>query len=172
MVNKIKLNDKGLEEYPKSTIIFGNIIMLLIMTVGTIAVWFLIGIWAWLYLAISFIMVYIVMRKLVCKNCYYYGKWCALGWGKLSSSLFKKGKIEDFPDNPSLKFAPAVYGLMMFVPVIAIIISLIYVFDYTKIGILILLILFSMYSGGIGRKSACSKCKMSLICPGCAVKNQ
>jgi hypothetical protein len=171
MSNEIKINDKGLEKYPISTVIFGNIIMLLIMIVGTVAVWYLLDWWAWLYLAISLIMVYFVMRKLVCRNCYYYDKWCALGWGKLSAKMFKKGKIEEFAESPGLKFAPAVYGLMMFIPIIAIIISIVLIFDYTKIGILILLILFSIYSAGIGRKSACSKCKMNISCPGSTVKS-
>lgn len=152
-----------------STIVFGNIIMLLIMVIGTIAVWYLLGWWAWFYLAFSLIMVYIVLRRLVCRNCYYYDKWCALGWGKISAKIFKKGKLEDFAKSPGLKIAPAVYGLMMFIPIIAIIISIILVFDYTKVGVLILLILFSIYSAGIGRKAACSKCKMSLSCPGSTV---
>jgi hypothetical protein len=170
MVNEIKINDKGLEKYPMSTVIFGNIMMLLIMIVGTVAVWYLLDWWAWLYLAISFIMVYIFMRRIVCRNCYYYDKWCALGWGKLSAKLIKKGNLEDFAKSSGLKIAPAVYSLMMFVPIIAIIISIILVFDYTKVGILVLLILFSVYSAGIGRKSACSKCKMNISCPGSAVK--
>ena len=171
MDNEVKINDKGLEKYPTSTVVFGNIMMLLIIVIGSIAVWYLLDWWAWLYLATSLIMVYIVLRKLVCRNCYYYDKWCAPGWGKISAKMFKKGNLEDFAKSPGLKIAPAVYGLMMFIPIIAIIISIILVFDYTKIGILILLILFSIYSAGIGRKSACSKCKMKLVCPGGAVKS-
>ena len=84
--------------------------------------------------------------------------------------MFKKGTLNDFAKSPGLKFAPAVYGLMMFIPIIAIIISIILVFDYTKVGILVLLILFSIYSAGISRKAACSKCKMNLACPGCVAK--
>ena len=85
--------------------------------------------------------------------------------------MFKKGNLEDFTNSLGLKIAPAVYGLMVLIPIIAIIISVIYVFDYTKIGVLILLILFSIYSAGIGRKAACSKCKMNLSCPGSTVKS-
>ncbi len=170
MGDEVKIYEKGLEKYPISGIVFGNIMMLLIMILGTVAVWYLLDRWAWLYLAVSFIMVYIVLRRLVCRNCYYYDKWCALGWGKLSAKMFKNGKLEDFAKSPGLKIAPAVYGLMMFIPLIAIVISIVLLFDYTKVGILALLILFSFYSAGIGRKAACSKCKMKLACPGSAVK--
>ena len=171
MSKKLKINDKGLEKYPISTILFGNIMIFLIIVIGTIAVWYLLYWWAWLYLAISFIMVYIVLRKLVCRNCYYYDKWCAFGWGKISAKMFKKGDLDDFSESLGLRIAPAVYGLMVFIPIIAIIISIILVFDYTKFGILILLLLFSIYTAFIGRKAACSKCKMNISCPGSAVKS-
>ena len=93
MADEIKINDKGLEKYPMSTIVFGNIMMLLIMVIGTVAVWYLLYWWAWLYLAFSLIMVYIVLRRLVCRNCYYYDNWCALGWGKISAKMFKPGLL-------------------------------------------------------------------------------
>ena len=89
MGDEVKIYEKGVEKYPISNIILGNIIMILIMVLGAVAVWYLLNWWAWLYLAISLIMVYIVLRKLVCKNCYYYDKWCAIGWGKLSAKMFK-----------------------------------------------------------------------------------
>ena len=133
MSDEIKINDKGLEIYPISTVIFGNILMLLIMFFGTIAVWYLLKWWALLYTITFFVMIYFVLRKVVCSNCYYYDGWCALGWGKLSIKMFKKGKVEDFAKSPGLKFASAVYGLMMFIPTIAIIISIIYDFDYIKL---------------------------------------
>ena len=46
MSDEVKINDKGLEKYPMSTILFGNIMMLLIMAVGAIAVWYLLDYWA------------------------------------------------------------------------------------------------------------------------------
>lgn len=115
-------------------------------------------------------MVYVVLRKLVCTNCYYHDKWCDSGWGKLSAKLFKKGKIGDFNESVGIKLAPLTYGLLTIVPLVLIIISVIQVFSWYKTGVLILLLLVSFYSGGISRKTTCSQCKMRLICPGSAVK--
>lgn len=171
MGEKIKLYEKGLEKYPKSGITLGNIAMLLLIALGTITIWFFYPLLAWLYLAFTIIMVYIVLRKLVCTNCYYYDKWCSIGWGKLSAKLFKKGKIEEFNNSVGLKLAPLIYGLLlMIIPIVLIIISIVLVFNYYKVGVLVLLLLLSIYSGGIGRKSACSRCKMRLYCRGSAVK--
>jgi hypothetical protein len=144
--------------------------MLLFLAVGAVGVWFLLGWLAWLYLFFALILIYGIQRKLVCTNCYYYDKWFSFGWGKLSGLMFKKGNIEDFATSIGLKTAPIVYGLIMIIPLIAIIISLVLVFDYTMVGVLILLVVLSIYSGGIGRKAACSRCKMRLVCPGSAVK--
>ncbi len=170
MEKKIKLYEEGLKRYPKECIILGNIIMLLWFALGTIACWYFYPLIAWIYLAFVLIMVYIVLRKLVCINCYYYDKWCAFGWGKLSAKLFKKGKIEDFKGSIGIKLAPLTYGLLTIIPLVLIIVSIVQVFSWYKIGVLIPLLLVSFYSVGISRKTTCSQCKMRLICPGSAVK--
>ena len=170
MNEKTILYDKGLEEYPKSGIILGNISMFLIFILGTIAIWLFYPLLGWFYLIIAILLVYIVLRKLVCTNCYYYNKWCSIGWGRLSAALFKKGSIDNFNDSIGLKLAPFIYVSLMIIPIIVIIISIIQVFNYYKLGILIVLLLLFVYSGGIGRKASCSRCKMRLHCRGSAVK--
>lgn len=167
---KPKLYDKGLEQHLTSKILLGNLVMIFWIALGTIAVWLLYPILSVFFLAFAVIMVYIVLRKVVCTNCYYYDKWCSIGWGKLAAKLFKKGNIEKFNTNIGVKLAPLVYGLLTIIPLIAIVVSIILLFDYTKISILILLLLVSVYSGGISRKYACSKCKMKISCPGSASK--
>ncbi len=146
--------------------------MLTWITLGTVAIWFINPIFAVLFLVIALIMVYIVLRKLVCTNCYYYNKWCALGWGKLAAKMFKQGNIENFNESVGIRLAPLTYGLLTIIPFITIIISIIFVFDYTKIGVFVLLLIVSFYSSGIGRKAACSGCKMNNICRGSTVKQK
>ena len=170
MGNKIIIYEQGLEEYPKSNIILGNFLMLLWIALGTISCWFLHPLVTWLYLASAIIMVFVVLRKLVCTDCYYYDKWCCMGWGKLSALFFKKGKVEKFSNTLGLKLAPLTYGLLSLIPIILIVISLFQEFSLFKIIVLILLLLISFYSGVIGRKKSCAKCKMRLTCPGSAVK--
>jgi len=170
MADKVKIYKDGLEENSKGRIIVGNLIMLLWFALGTLACWYFYPLVAWFYLTFALVMVYIVLRKLVCTNCYYYDKWCGFGWGKLSALMFKEGRIEDFNKSVGLKFAPLTYGLLMIVPVVLIIISIIQLYSIYKVGVLILLLLISFYSGGISRKKTCGLCKMRLSCPGSAVK--
>lgn len=170
MKAKINVFEQGLEEYPKSGIILGNLVMVLWIASGTIACWFLHPLIAWIYLALAIIMVGIVLRKLVCTNCYYYGRWCSMGWGKLSALMFKQGNTEDFGTGIGLKLAPITYGLLMLIPIICVVISMVQGFTVSKVIVLVLLLLVSFYSAFISRKKSCTNCKMKLICPGSAVK--
>jgi len=170
MKAKISIFEQGLEEYPKASIILGNLTMILWIALGTIACWFLHPLIAWIYLAAAIIMVGVILRKLVCTNCYYYGKWCSTGWGKLSALLFKRGNMENFDTSIGLKLAPITYGLLSLIPLICIVISMVLGFAILKVVVLLLLLLVSFYSGFVNRKKACANCRMKLICPGCAVK--
>jgi len=171
MKTEINIFEQGLEEYPKATIILGNLIMILWIALGTIACWFLHPLAAWIYLTAAIIMVGVVLRKLVCTNCYYYDKWCGMGWGKLSAALcFKKGSIEQFGTGIGIKLAPLTYGLLSLIPLICLVISIVQGFTVPKIIVLPLLLLVSLYSGFISRKKGCADCRMKLICPGSAAK--
>lgn len=160
----------GLEEYPKTNIFLGNLVMILWIALGAAACWFLYPPAAYIYLAFAVTMVFIVLRKLVCTNCYYYNRWCSIGWGKLSALLFKKGDTRKFSTSLGIKLAPITYGLLSLIPLILVIISLTREFTVPKIAVLLLLILISFYSGTLSRKQACARCKMRLTCPGSAIK--
>jgi hypothetical protein len=61
-----------------------------------------------------------------------------------------------------------IYSLMMFIPIILLLYSISQQAILPKIGIIIILILLTVYSGAIGRKQGCAKCKMKHACPGSA----
>ena len=169
-MEEVKFYKQGLKEYPKSSIFMGNFLMMAWIALGTIACWFFYPLIALIYLAFAVTMVGVVLRKLLCTNCYYYDKWCCMGWGKLSALLFKKGDIKQFNISIGQKLAPLTYGLLTIIPLILIVISIFQEFSISKIVVLIFLLLISFYSGAINRKKTCAKCKMRLICKGCAVK--
>jgi hypothetical protein len=171
MMQEGKLNENGKEQYPMSRVVIGNIMIILWLVVGTIAVWFFSPLVATLYLIVAVITVYLILRKLVCTNCYYYDKWCSMGWGKIASALFKQGKIEEFNESIGLRLAPLVYGLLTIFPLIVVLVVLIGEFDYYKVAVLVILLFFALYSGSISRKSACASCKMNTTCRGSAVKH-
>jgi len=167
----IDLHEPGLEQYPKSGAILGNLIMAGWIAMGTIACWFLDPIAAWIYLAVGTSMVWVVLHRLVCVNCYYYGKWCTIAWGKLAAVLFKKGDIDKFSISIGVKIAPIVYGLVTVIPIILLIVVFVDLVSAPRIVVLVLLAGLSAYSSIINRKKTRAKCKMRLTCPGCAVRN-
>jgi hypothetical protein len=167
-----KLYEDGLESYPKGVVISGNLLMVAWIAAGTIGCWFLNPFIAWIYLAFALIMVALVLRKLVCRGCYYHGRCCALGWGKLAALISKREDISKFGTGAGPKLAPLTYGLLILIPVITIII-----FFFTdggliaqKITVLVILFFSGAYSGAISRKSTCAQCKMRFICSGSAAK--
>ncbi|MDD5339211.1 MAG: hypothetical protein PHG35_07380 [Dehalococcoidales bacterium] len=162
----MKLNEKGIEKHPAQTIIVSNLAMGAWIALGTVSCWFLHPIAAWVYLAVALLLVGVVLRKLVCTNCYYYNRWCGTGWGKLSALMFKEGEMEKFSRSVGVKIAPPTYGLLSLVPLVLLIIALVQEFTIPKIVVMVLLLLISAYSAFLSRRKGCQNCKMSTVCPG------
>jgi len=170
MKKGVRIYKQGLESFSLPRIIFANVLMLVWIVLGTIACWFVYPMVAWIYLGATIIMIFVVLRKLVCTNCYYYGKQCALGWGKLSALFFSQGSIDQFSTCVGIKAAPITYGLLTLIPLVFCIVALVQEVTVLKVVVLVLLLAVSVYSGAISRKMACTNCKMRLICPGSAAQ--
>ena len=169
---KVDIYKSGLEQTSKFTIILDNIIMAFWIALGTIACWFFYDIVAWIYLGFAIVMIYFVLRKMLCTRCYYYNKWCHIGWGKLSALLFKKGDIVEFNKCTGGKIAPLTYMTLTLTPIILLVISILIEFSFLKIIIILLFLVVSVYNLFISRIIACKKCKMRNICPGSTKKNK
>jgi len=85
-------------------------------------------------------MVYFVMRKLVCTNCYYYGKWCNMGWGKLAARMYKPGNIERFVECAGIKIAPFFYASLSLIPLVLGSIAIFLHFTWFQLVVLMLLL--------------------------------
>jgi hypothetical protein len=102
-----------------------------------------------------------------CVNCYYYGKLCGLGRGKLCSSLFKRGNPQRFAEKQA-SWSDVLPDFLVFVfPIAGGIVLL--VRDFTWLLVAALAILVVLYLGGnaVTRGSlACKYCKQREIgCP-------
>ena len=160
----------GLDKFPISTVFVENLFMLLWIVTGTFICWISVPLIGWIYLTFGLSMVLCIMRILVCKNCYYHGKLCHTGWGKLSAIYCKQGELNHFGCGVSGKIIPIFYGSMALLPLIIGIISIINNFSVFRICILILFLFVVVMSSFTLRKKSCEICKMKLICPGSAAK--
>jgi hypothetical protein len=106
-----------------------------------------------------------LLRK-SCVNCYYYGKRCAFGKGKLCSLFFKKGNKEGFTGDFTWKdLIPDM--LVAIIPLLIGITRLIVGFNWLLLSLIILLFfLVSTGNGFIRGSLACKYCKQREIdCP-------
>lgn len=164
-------NQQIIEKYPANGIFLENLVLILWVIFGFIACSFVSSIIAWLYFGFAFLMILFVLRKLLCTKCFYYDKWCHVGWGKLTALFFKKGDTTKFNVGAGQFLAPATYGILIILPLILIIISIIQDFSLIKLLILACLIISAFLSSVTCRKKSCLKCKMRGNCKGCAIKN-
>ena len=81
------------DEFPLSLVLFCIAVSISIYIVGSYLIAPLGGIFVVLYLLYCLWMELRVLIK-SCRDCYYYGKLCAFGKGKICSLLFKKGASE------------------------------------------------------------------------------
>jgi len=170
MKKNARIYEQGSESYPKKDIIFYNLMMILWVALGMVACWFFSPFIAWIYLIYAVVVIGVVLRIWVCPDCYYHGKWCFKGWGKLSGMFVEKGSVDNFNKNIGVKLAPVAYGLLSLIPTISILATINLGAVALKIVVLVLLLLISYYNAVVGKKRACIKCKMRSICPGSVVK--
>lgn len=133
------------------------------------------GIYIFRLLGIAFMILYIIfclwielkILKGSCVNCYYYGKTCGLGRGRLCGLLLKKGNPESFSEKEiSWKDLIPDFLVMIF-PLIGGIIILIRDFNWLILVLMVILVVLCMGGNALIRGSlACKYCKQrELGCP-------
>ena len=170
MKGKFQINNEGLEEYPWSVVICENLFFVAWIVMGTILCWKMSLILGVIYLAFSTTMILVVMRKLLCTRCYYYGKRCHVGWGIISAALFAKGDIIEFASCIGSKIPPILFGSLALIPFVISVFSIIRNPSINTGLMIAALVLSVVYSSVVLRKKSCSMCKMKFMCPGCAAK--
>ena len=115
-------------------------------------------VFSFLFLLYIFLFEYRLIRK-HCTNCFYWGKTCGFGKGKVSSWFFKKGDVSKFciKEMTWKDMIPDI--LLTLIPLVIGIILLILKFDFILLFELLLLILFTtMGNGYIRGRLTCKYC--------------
>lgn len=102
-----------------------------------------------------------------CVDCYYYGKVCGLGKGKLCSLLFKKGDPQKFVEK-EISWAQILPDFLVFIiPLVGGIILLVRAFSWLLVALLAIILILSFGGTAVIRGSfACKYCKQREIgCP-------
>ncbi|MGC9517095.1 MAG: hypothetical protein ACP5C3_05270 [Methanomicrobiales archaeon] len=157
------------ENYPFKIVFLSNLLTLSIYIIGTYILYNLTIIFALLYLIYALFLEIRLLKK-SCVNCYYYGKICGFGKGRLSYIFFKKG------DNS--KFSLSKIGWKDMIPDLMIILLpliggiFILIFNFSWIILLLILALLALSTVGnavIRGNFACKYCKQRKL--GCPAEN-
>lgn len=113
-------------------------------------------------------VVQILLKKHNCSGCYYYDKLCHLGWGKISSAMFKQDS-----GDPNIGMKLALFYILP--PPVIFVAALIFAIIKSPVWIywfvLVLFIILNVASFPV-RKKGCSLCAMKEACPGSAAKRK
>ncbi|MBU0765304.1 MAG: hypothetical protein KJ607_10770 [Bacteroidetes bacterium] len=114
------------------------------------------------------VIVQVLLKKHNCSGCYYYDKRCHLGWGKISSALFKQ-------DSGNLKAGLRFSLFYIVTPPAVLVTSVIFGITQHPSWIYWLMLVIFVFLNVISfpvRKSGCSACTMRETCSGSAVKGK
>lgn len=157
---------KEYENYPLTIIFISNFLSILIYLSGMIIIYQLGIIYTILYLIFTFILEFKLI-KYHCRDCYYYGKNCAFGKGKICSIFFKKGNSKNFC-NKHMTWKDMLPDFMVsLIPFIIGIILLIINFKVFILLLVVLLFILTFFRNAFVRQNlACRYCKQrKLGCP-------
>jgi hypothetical protein len=160
-------NNKSYENFPLWIPLLSCALSLSIYALGTIIFSQLAMLFVVLYLMFC---LWIELRILQesCVNCYYYGKTCGLGRGKLCALLFKKGNPEKFVDKEFTWKDLIPDFLVLIFPLIGGIIILIRNFAWLVLVLMVILAVLWLGVNALIRGSlACMYCKQKELtgCP-------
>ena len=154
------------ENYPATTVIASNLVSFLIYGIGVYILYQSGLIWVIGYILFILLLEFRLMRG-HCVDCYYYGRICAFGKGRLSSLFFPKGRPEQF-SQMKITWKDIVPDFLVFiVPMLAGIVLLLREFTWTVLMLVIALFLLGFLGNALVRgQLACRYCKQREIgCP-------
>ena len=154
------------ENYPTLIVIGSNLVSFLIYVIGLVILYRIS-----IILVIGYVLFILILELRLlsghCVDCYYYGKTCAFGKGRLSSLFFQKGNPEEFNLKKITWKDIAPDFLVFIVPVLAGILLLIQDFSWIVLILIIALFLLGFLGNALVRgQLACRFCKQKEIgCP-------
>jgi hypothetical protein len=157
---------KCYEDYPIWIVVISNLVSLAIYFIGGFIIYQIGFLWLAIYILCILILEYRLLSK-HCVDCYYFGKTCSFGKGRLSSLFFKRGKPIRFTQNKITWKSVLPDFLVSVIPIIVGIVVLISHFNWLILFLIILLFILGFLGNSLVRgQLACKYCKQrKLGCP-------
>ena len=154
------------ENYPAWMVLGSNLLSISMYLIGA-AILYQIGL-IWLVLYVLFILLLeLQLVKGHCVDCWYYGRTCAFGKGRLSCMFFPKGTPEQFKKQ-TITWKDIVPDFLVFIiPLLVGIALLIHDFSWILLVLIIILFFLGFMGNAVVRSQlACRYCRQREIgCP-------
>ena len=102
-------------------------------------------IYGWLYLIVEAAVIYGILRRLGCRNCYKC-KVCTIGFGRLAGAFFGKGFVKKESVGNRIGLIAFVYFLLLPLPAALLVLSMRQGFSVLKVLVLVCLLATGAYS--------------------------
>ena len=160
------MENKTYEKFPFWMVLISDAVSFGIYLIGAYIIYQFGLIWFCLYLLFCLYQEFRVMR-LSCIHCYYYGKLCGLGKGKIASLFLKKGDPKKFLEK-DITWKDLIPDLLVaLIPFLAGIYLLVTMFNWLMLCLTAILLLITTFGNGYIRSNiVCKYCKQrELGCP-------
>ena len=160
-------NGEAFDRYPIPTVLLSNLSVAAVWTIGTYLLWAALGVIGAAAFIIYCAVLEVNLLRKSCVDCYYYGKTCFSGRGRVCALLSKKGDParfalrevtwKDIVPDLAVSFVPIICGI-----------GLVIVDFSWLIVVLVLALLFLSTAGNalIRGRLACKYCRQRLLgCP-------
>ncbi|MFX1511681.1 MAG: hypothetical protein ACFFCQ_03760 [Promethearchaeota archaeon] len=154
-----------MEKYPYRVICLSLTFTLAGYMLGSVIFYLINPVLGILYLILCATTILIAL-KLRCTYCYYYGKWCSFGFGKISKLLFKKGDPKEFRNSRNVTITAIFSFGTLLLPFLGGLILLITDFSILNLSVLVAYALIGVVPNFFIRGRVCENCEQGKLgCP-------
>jgi len=132
-------------EFTHQLNILGNLGLLAWVFLAFFGVLFYNPIYGWLYLIVEAAVIYGILRRIGCRNCYKC-KVCTIGFGRLAGAFFGKGFVKKESVGNRIGLIAFVYFLLLPLPTALLVLSIPHAFSVMKVLVLVCLLAIGVYS--------------------------
>ncbi|XHH09102.1 MAG: hypothetical protein ACFCUE_00335 [Candidatus Bathyarchaeia archaeon] len=137
--------------YSKSSLILGNLTIVLWIALGALCCALFIPLTAILFFAATAFLIFFEIGKHGCVSCFLC-KTCTIGMGKLPELFFSKKPVVNV-NRRALQLFPLAYLLLSVLPLVLVTVSLLEVVTVYRVVLLVGVLAFSVYTGVVKRKT-------------------
>ena len=150
------------ENYPKYIIVIRWIVLSIAFALGIYILLGLHNMLAIIYIIYSVITLTLILPLSRCVSCFYYGKFCNTGWGKIAAYLFKKGDESKYVEH----YNYAIFlHLLWLIPLLVALLQLVRQRDLFALSIFAIYLFILFVEKIILKKLCCKRCHLREFCP-------